>query len=424
MVRMARGLAARLSLLVCSIATASACDALQINVDGDAMAPTLKDGESAIATRTFDTLDRGDVVGFRYPRDATRSFVMRIVGLPGERVEIQNGQVLIDGRLLEEPYVADGNRSSDTWGPIAIPEGEYFVMGDNRSDSVDSRSWGTVGRPAIWAKVMLADESEQEPRMTVQRVSSADGVPIAYEVHGDGRPALVFVHGWSCDRTYWSGQIEPFSRDFTVVAVDLAGHGESGVDRRSWTMASFGEDVAAVVTELDLQDVILIGHSMGGDVVPEAARRLPGRVSGLIWVDAYKQLGPGRTPEQVEELLATFRPDFAGRTGTLVRSMFVPASDPALVDRVATDMASAPPDIAIAALESAFSYSREVTRTLAALKLPVVAINPDDAPTDTESMTRAGVEVMIMPGVGHFLQLEDAERFNALLRVGVDKMRR
>jgi pimeloyl-ACP methyl ester carboxylesterase len=272
--------------------------------------------------------------------------------------------------------------------------------------------------------VLLADEAQQQPRMTVQRVNSADGVPIAYEVHGTGGPALVFVHGWSCDRSYWSGQIEPFSRDFTVVAVDLAGHGESGVGRQSWTMASFGEDVAAVVRALDLEDVILIGHSMGGDVVPEAARRLPGRVSGLIWVDAYKQLGPGRTPEQVEQFMATFRPDFAGRTGALVRGMFLPSSDPALVERVATDMASAPPNVAMAALESAFSYSREVTRTLATLKLPVVAINPDNEPTDTESMTRAGVEVMIMPGVGHFLQLEDADRFNALLRAAVDKVRR
>jgi pimeloyl-ACP methyl ester carboxylesterase len=276
----------------------------------------------------------------------------------------------------------------------------------------------------VVAVFRVASGQAQEPDGAQFAMSPANGVRIAYETHGEGASALVFVHGWSCNRTYWAAQLPAFADEFQVVAVDLGGHGESGLGRDEWTIESFGRDVASVVDELDLTRVVLIGHSMGGDVVPEAARRLPGRVSGLIWVDAYKQLGPGRTPEQVEQFMATFRPDFAGRTGALVRGMFLPSSDPALVERVATDMASAPPNVAMAALESAFSYSREVTRTLATLKLPVVAINPDNEPTDTESMTRAGVEVMIMPGVGHFLQLEDADRFNALLRAAVDKVRR
>jgi pimeloyl-ACP methyl ester carboxylesterase len=75
-------------------------------------------------------------------------------------------------------------------------------------------------------------------------VSSADGIPIAYEAAGTGDPAIVFVHGWSCDRTYWSLQIEPFSQYTTVVALDLAGHGESGLGRSRQSMTAFGADVA------------------------------------------------------------------------------------------------------------------------------------------------------------------------------------
>ncbi len=71
-------------------------------------------------------------------------------------------------------------------------------------------------------------------------VTSADGIHIAYETRGEGTPALVFVHGWSCDRTYWDGQLPAFSRQFKVVAVDLAGHGESGLGRKTWTMGAFG----------------------------------------------------------------------------------------------------------------------------------------------------------------------------------------
>lgn len=120
--------------------------------------------------------------------------------------------------------------------------------------------------------------------------NSADGVPIAFEVAGRGNPPLVFVHGWSCDRRYWQAQLTVFSRQFETVAIDLAGHGASGLGRRQWTIDSFGADVASVVQELDLPKAILIGHSMGGDVITEAARRLPGRIAGLIWVDTYKKL--------------------------------------------------------------------------------------------------------------------------------------
>lgn len=234
-------------------------------------------------------------------------------------------------------------------------------------------------------------------------VTSADGIRIAYETHGEGTPALVFVHGWSCDRSYWEGQLQPFSRQFKVVAVDLAGHGESGLGRKTQTMAAFGGDVAAVVEKLGLEHIILIGHSMGGDVIVEAARRLPGRVAGLVWIDTYKQLGTPRTPEQIQALMAPFRADFVETTRTFVRGMFPPSADRALVERVAADMSAAPPAVAIGALESAISFGREMPRALQELKLPVVAINPDNKPTDVESMERHGVQVVLMSGVGHFL---------------------
>ena len=94
-------------------------------------------------------------------------------------------------------------------------------------------------------------------------VLSSDNVPIYYEVQGDGEPALVFIHGWCCDRSYWREQMGEFAQQYKVVTVDLAGHGESGLDRKAWTMSAFGEDVVAVVESLGLDKVVLIGHSMG-----------------------------------------------------------------------------------------------------------------------------------------------------------------
>ena len=247
-------------------------------------------------------------------------------------------------------------------------------------------------------------------------VRSPDGVRIAYEVHGNGSQALVFVHGWSCDRSYWRGQVDAFAPHYTVVTLDLAGHGESGLGHTgSWSIHAFGGDVAAVVKHLRLTNVILIGHSMGGDVVTEAARQLPGRVSALIWVDTYKQLRTARSPAQVDSFVAPFRADLRRATQRFVRGMFVPTSDSALVERTATAMSSAHPQVAIGALESALGYSREIRRALAAIRLPVIAINADNAPTDTASLREHGVDVAIMHGVGHFMMLEDPKRFNDLL---------
>ena len=109
---------------------------------------------------------------------------------------------------------------------------------------------------------------------TAQTVASADGVPIAWRAWGTGDTALVFIHGWSCDSSYWDAQLPVFAKDHRVIALDLAGHGASGLGRKSWTMQAFGEDVAAVVRKAGAKRVILIGHSMGGPVALEAARRM------------------------------------------------------------------------------------------------------------------------------------------------------
>jgi pimeloyl-ACP methyl ester carboxylesterase len=261
----------------------------------------------------------------------------------------------------------------------------------------------------------------------VGAVNGADGIRVAYDVRGtaQGRPSLVFVHGWSCDRSYWASQMESFSEDFRVVAVDLGGHGGSTFGHReAWTIASFGGDVATVVKALGLQRVILIGHSMGGDVVADAAKRLKGRVVGLVWLDTYSKLGSFRTPEQREALIAPFRANFAQTTETFVRGMFPPTADKKLVDRVATDMASAPQQVALQSMESSFSNDRLMPALLEELKLPVIAINPESSRTDRASMERYGVEVVEMPGVGHFLMMEAPERFNPILRETIDRLSR
>lgn len=109
-------------------------------VDGPSMMPTLLDGERLLVDKIsyrFIEPRRGDIVVFRYPADPTQHFIKRIIGLPGDTVEVRGGQVFINGSLLTENYVLQ--RAFGRFGPRQVPEGAYFVLGDNRNNSEDSR---------------------------------------------------------------------------------------------------------------------------------------------------------------------------------------------------------------------------------------------------------------------------------------------
>ena len=121
-------------------------------------------------------------------------------------------------------------------------------------------------------------------------INTFDDTPIVYEKTGNGEQALVFVHCWSCDKNYWQNQLEYFGNKYTVIAIDLAGHGESGLDREDWTVENYGKDVKAVVEKENLSNVILIGHSMGGPVVLSAAEQLGDEVKALITIDTFQDI--------------------------------------------------------------------------------------------------------------------------------------
>jgi pimeloyl-ACP methyl ester carboxylesterase len=168
-----------------------------------------------------------------------------------------------------------------------------------------------------------------------------------------------------------------------------------------------------VVEALGLRKVVLVGHSMGGAVVAEAARLMPDRVVAVIPVDSFVSVTP---PEEKEGFIAPFRQDFRKTTEMIVRQyMFTPRSDPQRVERIVADMTAAPPAVGISAMESYLRYDEGAG--LAAAKAPVRLINSDLTPTDLAAWRKhkPDVGLAVMPGVGHFLMIEDAEEFNRLL---------
>ncbi len=248
-------------------------------------------------------------------------------------------------------------------------------------------------------------------------VASADGLEIHFRAEGSGTPALVFVHGWSCDGGYWDAQRQHFAKAHRVVTVDLGGHGASGLGRGDWTMAAFAADVRAVVEYLDLEDVVLIGHSMGGAVIVEAALAMPERVRGLVGVDTFHEVSLVLTDEQLEGFVGPLREDFRGNVPSWVTSMF-PDPDGPLAEEIARDMASAPPEVGLRALNNYLIWYRERAKdALGRLRVPLRCINSDMEPTNTEALSALieGYALRTMPGRGHFLMREDPATFNLLL---------
>jgi signal peptidase I len=135
------------------------------NIPSDAMAPALVSGDHIMTDKTAyrsRSPERFDVVVFEYPEDPQKTFVKRVLGLPGETIEVRNKKVWINGSPLQEPYVhsaarTDGLEKSpgDSFGPVHIPERNYFLLGDNRALSYDSRFWGPVVRDKIWGRVCV-----------------------------------------------------------------------------------------------------------------------------------------------------------------------------------------------------------------------------------------------------------------------------
>jgi signal peptidase I len=134
-----------------------------VKVEGTSMEPGLSDNERIFINKFTYKLNlgdvrRGDTVVFWYPRDTTKSYIKRVVGLPGDRIRIVNGQVFVNGAPLNEAYVAEGYRDPSTWNEgqeMLVPAAHYFVLGDHRSSSSDSRAWGWVPRENIYGKAVF-----------------------------------------------------------------------------------------------------------------------------------------------------------------------------------------------------------------------------------------------------------------------------
>ena len=251
------------------------------------------------------------------------------------------------------------------------------------------------------------------PRITL----SADNVHIEYRVYGQGDPAVLLVHGWACDENYWHAQLDALKAHYTVVTLDLAGHGASGGNRSDWSIANYAQDVAAVAREIPNPRLVLVGHSMGADVALAATPLIGERVIGVVAVEALRSVGePPLSARDIDRKVAPFSADFVGTTRNFVAtSLFEPGADPALVQKVAYNMSLHAPAVAVPSMRALLQM--DLAGLLPAIHVPVYAINSDLLPTDAARIRRSlpDFHLDVLDHTGHFLMLEAPERFNALL---------
>jgi pimeloyl-ACP methyl ester carboxylesterase len=249
---------------------------------------------------------------------------------------------------------------------------------------------------------------------TIERKTCAarDGVRIVYSVAGAAEPALVFIHGGLANRGFWDGQIRAFAANHRVIALDLPGHGESGADRTKWGIPEFGADVQAVVEAEHVKKVVLFGNSLGGPVALEAALLLPGRVLGVVGVDTFQSLSYTIGPDEARQRAEAFRRDYAGSLKQMVKALFHPDADPALMADTERRMASSSPDAAYQMFLSLAGYVPAVSARR--LTVPLRAINGDIYPTDVPGVraVKPDFEVIVMTHMGHYPMLERPAEFN------------
>jgi sigma-B regulation protein RsbQ len=276
-----------------------------------------------------------------------------------------------------------------------------------------------TGSASILSCVFLTSAALAEEPVK-KTVKAGDGLTIACDIRGKGDTALVFLHGWGGDREYWKNQADTFASEYTVVTVDQAGHGQSGKDRKAWTVDALAGDVEAVVKDLKLKRVILVGHSMGGSVALLAAKKLPGTVVAVVGVDTLQDAEFKRPDDVVKSLFAGLEKDFKGTVSGMAAGLLPEKADGKLKEWIGEKAASRGPAIAIALIKDLFALDQK--KAFKEAGVPVRCVNSSGGfqfytPTAVNTNKKyADFDAVTIPDVGHYPMLEKPKEFNEKLQ--------
>ena len=269
--------------------------------------------------------------------------------------------------------------------------------------------------------------AEKTPSLSEEIKINNKGVFINHEMHGDGKFTLLFVHGWCIDQSYWSNQVAAFNSNYKIVTIDLPGFGKSGTNRKDWSVEAYGADINAVIEQLNLKNIIVIGHSMGGNVILEAALENK-EILALIGVDNFKDVGlplNEATKAEIDGFMNLLKTNFSETASAYAESaLFHPSTDQLVKNRVVESFKNSKANIAISSLEKLFEYALIESNQLSKLQQKLYLINSDATPTNVKGLeeTRIAYEVIDIRATGHYPMIEKPIVFNNLLQQTIQKI--
>ncbi|MEJ2615392.1 MAG: alpha/beta hydrolase [Ignavibacteriaceae bacterium] len=250
---------------------------------------------------------------------------------------------------------------------------------------------------------------------------------IYYIEKGDGDTTLLFLHGWGINSGYWNNQINYFSNKYRTIAIDLPGFGKSSSTRKNYTVEKYGDDVIDVINKLDLKNVILVGHSMSGDIILEAALKNNKQIAGVIGVDNFKFVGVEMSPDQLKEMnsfIDSLKKDYKNLAPEYAsKYLFSLSTDSTVRERVKNDYRNSDPEVAISSIKNVFDYNE--MKKLSELNFKLFLINSDGMATNTNGLKKyckSSFEVLDIHGTGHFPMIEKPDEFDRLLQTALYKI--
>ena len=241
------------------------------------------------------------------------------------------------------------------------------------------------------------------------------GIKLAYEDHGVGKPAFLFVHGWACDRSAFAPQAAHFARRHRVVSVDLRGHGESDKPHGPYPMLTHAEDLAYIIAHLGLGKVVAVGHSMGGLTVLQLAAAYPDHVAAIVMVDPAPFVRPPERRARNEAMLAAMEAGDQEPQRQFITNMFLPTSDRRLVEDVLAMMLAAPSHAAVSAMRGGLAFDGPAVAAQCQVPALHLAATPPRNPPHLMTQWLPTVVNGWTVGAGHFNQLEVPDQVNAMI---------
>jgi pimeloyl-ACP methyl ester carboxylesterase len=253
-------------------------------------------------------------------------------------------------------------------------------------------------------------------------IVKVNNTTIAYNQYGKGDTTLLFVHGWCINREYWGDQSKYFSDKYKVVALDLPGFGESGKNRTNWTFEQYADDINEFIKTEKLKNVILIGHSMSGDILLLVDTKYPGSIIGVIGIDNLHKPGVKYSEQEMKGINSYFDQmdsNFSKEVEFFAKeNLFTSSPDTVVRNRVIKDFKMNDSVIAVKVLRSLVGVSQEETNMMQQLTHKLYLINVDVNPTQIDSLRKvckASAEVVTIKGTSHYPMIEKPAEFNAAL---------